>query len=142
MGKGIEAALWATATRDSEVKTSKAGNQFAIVNVAVDTGEKDDEGKPIRAFVRIMAFGATATAGANIKKGDKVYAEGQLTASIWQPAACEPRIDLGLRAWKLEPTRIGENRDRGKGQRQGEPYRPIEQPAREFQHELNDAIPF
>ncbi len=57
MTRGIEAACWASATRDAEVRQSKAGNEFGIVNLAVNDGSTDADGKPVTTFVKTLAFG-------------------------------------------------------------------------------------
>ena len=47
MARGIEAACWGTAIKDGEFRQSKAGNDFGIVNIAVNEGKTDDAGKEI-----------------------------------------------------------------------------------------------
>lgn len=36
--RSIEAALWGTATRDAEIRQSKAGNEFAVVSLMIQDG--------------------------------------------------------------------------------------------------------
>ena len=77
---------------------SKAGKPFATMNVAVTTGA-DDDGKPVSQWVRLACFGQVAEdIAARAGKQDRVYFEGSLTASIWQPRypvlTAEDQIDV------------------------------------------------
>jgi single-stranded DNA-binding protein len=137
--RGIESALWATATRDAEIRQSKAGNDFAIVNAHVYDGTTDDHGRQVGTFVKVLAFQQHVNTARSIKKGDRLYAEGSLSASIWKTSDGEPRIDLTVRAFKLEKTGIGKNRPPRDGVAQN--YQaPLER--RERQAEFNDEIGF
>jgi single-stranded DNA-binding protein len=140
MSRGIEAATWANATRDAEVRTSKAGSEFAIINAVVHDGTTDDQGRQSGTFVKILCFSQQHVATARgIKRGDRVYAEGQFSASIWRTNDGEARLDLSIRAFKFEKTAIGKNRSpRGDG---NVTYQtPIDQPRP--QHEFEDEVPF
>jgi single-stranded DNA-binding protein len=113
MARGIEAACWETATKDGELRQSKAGNDFGIVNIVVSEGKTDDTGKEVSTFVKILLFSGLAHEAANIKRGDRCYVEGVLGAEIWTGAADgKPRLDLSIRAFKFEKTAIGKNRPR------------------------------
>jgi single-stranded DNA-binding protein len=137
--RGIEAAMWGSATRDTEIRESKAGNAFAIINVVVHDGATDDQGRQVGQFVKILAFGQHVNAARTIKKGDRLYCEGQLSASIWKTNDGEPRLDLSIRAFKLEKTRIGKNRPPRDAVTN---YQTPIEPARQQQHGFDDAIPF
>ena len=110
MTRGIECAMWATATCDCEVRQSKAGNEFAIVNLMVNDGATDAGGKPVATFVKLVAFGAHVAIARNIRRGDRAYVEGAFSASIWRTDDGEPRLDLTVKAFKLEKTGIGKGR--------------------------------
>ena len=113
MARGIEAACWGTAIKDGEVKQSKAGNDFGIVNIAVTEGKTDDAGKELSTYLKILLFSGLAHEAGNIKKGDRCYVEGSLGAEIWNGATDgKPRLDLSIRAFKFERTQIGKNRPR------------------------------
>lgn len=45
--RGIEAATRGTATRDTEVKTSKAGNEFGAFTLTVQDGSVGNDGHPV-----------------------------------------------------------------------------------------------
>ena len=107
--RGIEAATWGSAIRDGEVRQSKAGNDFGTVNIAVNEGKTDDSGKELSTYVKVLLFGQLAQEAAKICKGDRVYTEGTLSASIYQHES-GPRIDLTIKAFKFERTGIGKNR--------------------------------
>jgi single-stranded DNA-binding protein len=113
MARGIEAACWGTAIKDGEVKQSKAGNDFGIVNIAVTEGKTDDAGKELSTYLKILLFSGLAHEAGNIKKGDRCYVEGSLGAEIWNGAIDgKPRLDLSIWAFKFERTQIGKNRPR------------------------------
>jgi single-stranded DNA-binding protein len=84
MTRGIESALWGTATRDAEIRTSKSGNEFGVVNLMTNDGTMGDDGKPITTFVKVLAFGQHVNTARGIRKSDRVYCEGSLSASIWR----------------------------------------------------------
>jgi single-stranded DNA-binding protein len=69
MARGIEAACWGSATKDGEVRQSKAGNAFGIVSIAVNDGKIDDQGREQSTFIKVLLFTALAHEAANIKKG-------------------------------------------------------------------------
>lgn len=116
MSRGMEAALWGSATRDAEVRTSKSGNEFAIINAIVHDGATDDQGRQVGTFVKILCFAQHVATARGVKRGDRCYVEGQLSASIWRTNDGEPRLDLTIRAFKFEKTGIGKNRPpRGEG---------------------------
>lgn len=110
MSRGIEAATWGLATKDADIRTSKSGSEFGIVNLAVQDGSTDDAGKQLTTYVKALAFGPHVATARTIKRSDRVYVEGRLSASIWKTADGEPRLDLSIRAFKLEKTGIGKNR--------------------------------
>jgi len=110
--RGIEAAFWATLAKDPELRTSKTGNPFATMNVTVTVGKSDD-GKDVGQWIRIACFGEVAERIAErAKKGDRIYAEGNLTLNTWADKATgEAKTGLNLAAWKVERlAAIGKNR--------------------------------
>jgi single-stranded DNA-binding protein len=94
MTRGIEAALWASATRDAEIRESKAGNAFGIVNCIVHDGTTDDQGRQVGTFVKVLAFQQHVNTARTIKRGDRCYIEGQFSASMWKTSDGESRLDL------------------------------------------------
>ncbi len=111
MTRGIEAATWGIATKDGEVRQSKAGNDFGIVNLAVSEGKTGDTGKEISTYVKVLLFGTLANEARRIIKGDRCYVEGQLSASAYAHES-GPRVDLSIKAFKFERTAIGKQRPR------------------------------
>jgi single-stranded DNA-binding protein len=79
--RGIEAATWGSAIKDGEVRQSKAGNDFGTVNIAVNEGKTDDNGKELSTYVKVLLFGKLAQEAAKISRGDRCYVEGSLSAS-------------------------------------------------------------
>ena len=110
MSRGIETAFWGTLGRDPDLRTSKAGNPFCLLAVAVTTG-KDDAGKDTSTWLRVTCFGETAKAiGGNCSKGDRVYVEGTLTPNEYEKDG-EKRHGLNVAAWKCERVgNIGQHR--------------------------------
>jgi single-stranded DNA-binding protein len=137
--RGIEAALWATCTRDAEIRESKAGNPFGIINVIVHDGTTDDQGRQVGTFVKVLAFQQHVNTATTIKKGDRLYTEGQLSASIWKTNDGEPRLDLTVKAFVLQKTGIGKNRPPREGVGSNS-YAPPD--ASRQQHDFDDAVPF
>lgn len=110
MAKGIEAATFANVVKDGERRTSQAGNDFATVLMATESGETDDKGKDIPIFIRVLAFGDLAEVAGNLKKGGRAYLEGSLSLGLWQPDNGATRLNATLKANRLEPMRIGRNK--------------------------------
>jgi single-stranded DNA-binding protein len=127
MTRGIEAATWGSATRDAEIRKSKAGNEFGVVHIMVPDTGTDTEGKPVATFVKALAFGQHVETVRKIRHGDRVYIEGTLSAGIWRPTIGEPRLDLTIKAFRLEKTGIGKSRPpRGQRDPRHDPQAPIE----------------
>jgi single-stranded DNA-binding protein len=110
MSRGIEASLWGSATRDADVRMSKSGNPFAILDVKAQDDSATADGKPNTVFVRIFVFGQHVDAARAIKHGDRVYVEGQLQVSIWQSDNSAPRLNLTIKAFTVQKTGIGKSR--------------------------------
>ena len=76
----LEAAASGTLGSDVELKTSRNGNPYANLSLAVNQGE-DENGKAITQWVRCAVFGEVAELLASTAhRGDKVYVEGALFA--------------------------------------------------------------
>ncbi len=69
MTRGIEAALGGSATREAEIRQSKAGNEFVVVNLMTHDGSIGEDGKPVATFVKVLAFSQHVNAARQIKKG-------------------------------------------------------------------------
>lgn len=130
---GIEVAIFGTATKDGEVRQSKAGNSFGLINLAISDG-KNAEGKDQTTYVKVLLFSDLSGGASQISKGDRCYVEGNLNAEIWQPNEGGPRIDLSVRAFKFEKSTIGKDRPPSKNS-------PQAKNSQSYQ-ELNDDLPF
>jgi single stranded DNA-binding protein len=104
MMDSIECAFSGRVGSDPELKTSLSGNPWTAFNVAI--GQGDDA-----QWIRVAVFGARAEELAvQIKKGDRIYAEGNLTMRTWEKAG-EKRTGLNVAAWKVEKVgAIGRNK--------------------------------
>jgi single-stranded DNA-binding protein len=140
--RGIESAFWGSATKDGEVRESKSGNSFGIINVAVNEGKQDDAGKDVVTYLKVLLFGQLASKAGEIKRGDRCYTEGTLSAGIWQ-SQDGPRLDLSIRAFRFERTGIGKQRPRRENGHEAAPdfSQPAQRPGRS-QFDLDDEIPF
>ena len=101
----IECAFTATCVKAVELKTSKSGKPFATFSAVIGEGES-------KKFIRCACFGETAEkVAAQLAIGGKVYVEGTLEPSIWQPPNGEPRLNLNVTARRVEVLgRIGRNK--------------------------------
>ena len=118
MSRGIEIAAFCGVARDGELRTSQAGNSYGLVTLMTESGNQDDQGRDIPAFLKCIAFGDAATVAANLRKGQRCYLEGVLSVGIWQPPDGAPKLDLGVKASILQPTQIGRNRPPKDGPRE------------------------
>ena len=143
--RGIETAFWGTLGKDPELKTSKTGNPFATMNVAVTVGQSDD-GKDATQWVRVACFGDTAkTIASRAKKGDRIYCEGTLTLNTWESSDGETRFGLSVAAWRCERlASIGKSRERKQGdyQANGNAGSYQKQDAGHGARDFNDEMPF
>lgn len=101
----IETAFSAVVGRPPELRTSKSGKPWASFSAVV--------GKEAAAqWVRVAIFNEKAeTLSRTLQKGDRVYCEGRLTASVWIPDSGPPRVQLDVAAWKCERlNQIGRNK--------------------------------
>lgn len=102
----IETAFTASVGKPPELRTSKtSGKPWARFSAVV--------GKEAAAqWVQVAIFGETAeTLCRTLAKGDRVYCEGRLTASVWTPDSGPPRVQLDVAAWKCERlNQIGRHR--------------------------------
>ncbi|MBL8845462.1 MAG: single-stranded DNA-binding protein [Hyphomicrobium zavarzinii] len=104
MNGNIEAAFIGRVGSDPELKTSAEGKPWAAFNVAVGKDEATQ-------WVRVAVFGARAEELAGpLKKGDRVYVEGNLTMRTWEKSG-EKRAGINVAAWKCECLgQIGRNK--------------------------------
>ncbi len=124
----LHSALYGTAVRDGEVKQAKSGSSYGVVTVAIPNGT-DDNGKDVSQFVKIFAFKEDAPEIAKIKKGDRLYAEGNLAASIWESEK-GAKVDLTLKAFHIRKTQIG--KDRAKRERHEDDFNQDRESAADF----------
>ena len=101
----IECAFSGMVGRAPELRTSKAGKPWTFFPVAVGDGEA-------KQWVKVSVFRETAEALCRtLEKGSRVYVEGRLSASLWQPETGPARVNLDVAAWKAEKLgQIGRNR--------------------------------
>jgi single-stranded DNA-binding protein len=100
----IEAALFGTLGRDSELKTSKTGKQYLRLNVRVGDGDT-------ATWVNVMAFDEQAIAGVDkLTKGARVYIEGTLRLDKWTAQDGTERHGLSVMSWHCRPAAIGRNK--------------------------------
>ena len=72
--RGIQAAFTGKLGQDAELKTSKSGNPWLSLHVAVDGASEE-----ATTWIRVVVFGEMATElHPALKKGAEVYVEGKL----------------------------------------------------------------
>jgi single-strand DNA-binding protein len=111
---GIEACFTGRLGRDAELKHVKGGTMpFLSFTVAVDQ-QHQTEDSPAQ-WVRVVCFGDLAeTMVECLVKGTRVYCEGRLEVSLWQPDdGRPPRININMTATTVQPLgQIGRQRPR------------------------------
>ena len=127
----IEAALYATLGRDSELKVSSKGKTYLRANIAVSEGETTT-------WVNAAIFDEAAIDNAaKLIKGARVYLEGRLQLSGWTDRDGKPRHGLSIMSWHCRLSRIGRNKpDRNKKERE------FGSVSGNDSAELDDEIPF
>lgn len=96
------AVLHGTAGKDAVERTTKNGKRQVEVSMALYNGkEQSGEYKP-STWIRVRAYGDAAEAMAEIRKGDRVTACGQLAVETWTDREGQTRTDLVLTAFRCE----------------------------------------
>jgi single-stranded DNA-binding protein len=103
----LHAAVYGQAFKDAEVKESKSGSQYGSALITVPNGT-DEEGRDQHLFIRLLTFQENVDELGKVKRGDRLYAEGALSISIYQSDK-GPRPDLTLKAHHLRQTQIGKD---------------------------------
>ena len=102
----IDVAFYGFLAADADARTSKAGKPWTRLRVGVG---KDDAVQ----WVSVSVFGKAAETAATLKKGDKIYCEGNIRLDSWTGNDGTERHTLAVSSFKLERThKIGRARDR------------------------------
>jgi single-stranded DNA-binding protein len=102
----IDCAFYGFLAADADARTSKAGKPWVRLRVGVG---KDDAVQ----WVSISVFGKAADTAATLKKGDRVYCEGNIKLDTWRGNDGLERHALAVAAFKCEQThKIGRAKDR------------------------------
>lgn len=169
MSRGInKVILIGNLGQDPEVKQMPSGNSVANLTVATSESWKDKntgETQTRTEWHRVAIFGKVADiAGQYLRKGSKVYLEGQLRTRKWQDQSGQDRytteivIDMGGTMQMLDgpsgeqggqqqqqrPQQQQQQRPQqaqGGYQQQGQRQAPQQQPAQGFDN-FDDDIPF
>lgn len=96
------AVLHGTAGSDATERTTTAGKRQVEVSIALYTGKEQDGSYRPSTWAKIRAYGAAADALAEVRKGDRVTASGQLTLAVWTGRDGVERTDLVLTAFRGE----------------------------------------
>jgi single-stranded DNA-binding protein len=105
----IDCACYGFLAADAETKVSKAGKTWARLRVGVG---KDDNLQ----WVSVAVFGQAAEVAAKLKKGDRVYVEGNIKIDTWTGNDGTERHGLSVASLKVEKTHnIGRNRSEHNG---------------------------
>jgi single-strand DNA-binding protein len=96
--KGIQAAFTGKLGQDAELKTSKHGNPWLSLHVAVDGASEE-----ATTWIRVVVFGEMATElHPALKKGAEVYVEGKLRLESWVGKDGRERTGLSVAGSRVE----------------------------------------
>jgi single-stranded DNA-binding protein len=116
MKSGIEVAFQGFAAKPLEMRRSKAGKDWGLINLGTETGALNEDESAVIEWIRVSVFGQTAQdLAGRIDKGTKIYVEGWLKIDRYTPPGGELRISLSVAANKPEITgaaAIGRNKPR------------------------------
>jgi single-strand DNA-binding protein len=93
----IDVAFYGFLAADADARTSKAGKPWTRLRVGVG---KDDELQ----WISVSCFGKAAETAKELKKGDKIYAEGHIKLDTWRGNDGVERHGLSVAAFKCEQT--------------------------------------
>jgi single-strand DNA-binding protein len=97
--KGIQCAFTGKCGRHAELKTSKSGNPWLSLHVAVDAEVSEEA----TTWIRVAVFGQLATRlHPDLKKGAEVYVEGKLRLESWTGKDGRERTGLSVAASRVE----------------------------------------
>ncbi len=131
----IDCAFFGFLAADADARTSHAGKAWVRLRVGVGRDEDIQ-------WVSAAVFGAAAVAAAALKKGDKVYLEGNIKLDSWKGNDGIERHGLNVAAFKCERThRIGRQRERKRAGADSD-HTSAEQQTTAPADELDDQIPF
>jgi single-strand DNA-binding protein len=121
----IDCAFYGFLAADADARTSKAGKAWTRLRVGVG---KDDSLQ----WVQISVFGKAADTAATLKKGDRIYCEGNIKLDTWRGNDGVERHTLAVSSFKLERThKIGRARDKHTNDHASDDH-----------HAFDDDIPF
>ena len=123
--------------RDPEIRSLQSGSQVANLTVATSESWRDKSGERQERteWHRIVIFSEPLIRFCqHLRKGSKVYIEGQLETRKWQDQGGQDRYstEIVLRPYKGELTILDSKRDGGSGNAEREEAEP----------ELDDDLPF
>ena len=121
----IDVAFYGFCAADADARTSKAGKPWVRLRAGVG---KDDDLQ----WVQVAVFGKAAETAARLKKGDRIYVEGNIRLDTWRGNDGIERHTLAVSSFKLERThKIGRARDQRTSDH-----------ANDDEHDSNNDMPF
>ncbi len=99
------AVLHGTAGKDATERQTSTGKRLISVSMALYNGKTQDGAYKDSTWVRVRAYGDAAAAMAEIRKGDRITAAGQLAIETWTDREGQSRTDLVLTAFRVETER-------------------------------------
>jgi single-strand DNA-binding protein len=126
----IDCAFFGRLGADADSRISKAGKPWVRLRVAVG---RDDETQ----WLTLSVFGESAKVASELKKGDRIYAEGSLKLDRWKGNDGVERSGLAVASFRCMRThQIGRNRP------QRDHHRGSDDSPAEESPPLVDSIPF
>jgi single-strand DNA-binding protein len=102
----IDCAFFGFLAADADARVSKAGKPWTRLRVGVG---RDDEMQ----WISVSVFGKSAETAATLKKGDRVYCEGNIKLDTWRGNDGLERHTLAVSSFKLEQThKIGRAKEK------------------------------
>lgn len=133
---------------DPEIRSMQNGNRVANLAVATSESWKDrqtGERRERTEWHRVVVFneGLVNLCERYLKKGSKVYIEGQLETRKWQDQSGADRYitEIVMRPYRSELTML-DSRQGGERQEPQQRQEPQEQGGGNAYHALDDEIPF
>jgi single stranded DNA-binding protein len=143
---GIECAFTSRLGRDAELRLVRGGELPMVSFTAAVDQQHQFEDAPAT-WVRVVLFGDKAEELApRLVKSVRVYVEGRLEVSLWQPESGPPRINLNVTTTTVQPLgQIGRQRRRAtrnaeRGQRTHNRARDAQRPFHDDWREAVDGL--
>ena len=127
----IDCAFYGFLAANADSRVSQNGKRWVRLRVGVG---KDEDVQ----WLSVACFGKAAEAAAELKKGDRIYAEGEIRLDKWTGKDGQERYGLAVTTFRLHQThRIGTNRPKREREHDPDTYSRDDAPP-----PFDDPLPF